>query len=52
LRRIAVTIPGRRRISVALDGEKLKMRLPLRIEIAEHDLQVILPPDNPAALKA
>lgn len=51
-RRIAVTIPGRRRISVALDGEKLKMRLPLRIEIAEHDLQVILPPDNPAPGKA
>jgi diacylglycerol kinase family enzyme len=50
-RRIAVTVPGRRRISVALDGEKLKMRLPLRIEIAEHDLQVILPPDNPAAGK-
>lgn len=48
-RSITVTVPGRRRISVALDGEKLKMRLPLRIEIAEHDLQVILPPDNPAA---
>lgn len=51
-REIGVTVPGRRRISVALDGEKLKMRLPLRIEIAEHDLQVILPPDNPAARKA
>jgi diacylglycerol kinase family enzyme len=48
-RRITVTVPGRHRISVALDGEKLKMRLPLRIEIAEHDLQVILPPDNPAS---
>lgn len=51
-REIGVSVPGRRRISVALDGEKLKMRLPLRIEIAEHDLQVILPPDNPAARKA
>jgi diacylglycerol kinase family enzyme len=50
-RRIAVTVPGRRRISVALDGEKLKMRLPLRIEIAADQLQVILPPDNPAAGK-
>lgn len=46
---IAVAVPGRRRISVALDGEKLKMRLPLRIRIADHQLQVILPPDNPAA---
>lgn len=51
-RRIAVAVPGRRRISVALDGEKLKMRLPLRIEIADHQLQVILPPNNPAAGKA
>ncbi|WP_374426670.1 diacylglycerol kinase family protein [Tabrizicola sp.] len=51
-REIGVSVPGRRRISVALDGEKLKVRLPLRIEIAEHDLQVILPPDNPAARKA
>jgi len=50
-RRITVTVPGRRRISVALDGEKLKMRLPLQIEIAEHDLQVILPPHNPAVAK-
>lgn len=46
--KIAVAIPGRRRMSVALDGEKLKMRLPLRIEIAEHLLQVILPSTNPA----
>jgi diacylglycerol kinase family enzyme len=51
-RSLTVTIPGRRRLSVALDGEKLRMRLPLRIEIAEHQLQVILPPDNPAAQKA
>lgn len=50
--KLAVSIPGRRRLSVALDGEKLKMRLPLRIEIADHQLQVILPPTNPAAEKA
>lgn len=42
-RRIAVSVPGRRRLSVALDGEKLKMRLPLRIEIADDQLRVILP---------
>lgn len=50
--KLAVSIPGRRRMSVALDGEKLKMRLPLRIEIADHQLQVILPPTNPAAERA
>jgi diacylglycerol kinase family enzyme len=50
--RIAVTVRGRRRIAVALDGEKLKMRLPLRIEIADHQLQVILPPTNPAPGKS
>ena len=48
-RGVEVRVPGRRRISVALDGEKLKMRLPLKIEIAEHDLQVILPPEHPTA---
>jgi diacylglycerol kinase family enzyme len=47
--KLVVSIPGRRRLSVALDGEKLKMRLPLRVEIADHQLQVILPPTNPAA---
>ncbi|MBN8630850.1 MAG: NAD(+)/NADH kinase [Rhodobacterales bacterium] len=46
-RKITVSVPGRRRLSVALDGEKLKMRLPLRIEIADHQLQVILPPADP-----
>lgn len=51
-RRIAATVPGRRRIAVALDGEKLKMRLPLRIEIADHQLQVIVPPEHPVAGKA
>lgn len=43
-RRIAVTVRGRRRISVALDGEKLRMQLPLRIRLNDHLLQVILPP--------
>jgi diacylglycerol kinase family enzyme len=43
-RRLAVAVRGRRRISVALDGEKLKMRLPLRIQLNDHVLQVILPP--------
>ncbi len=50
-RQIVVSVPGRRRVSAALDGEKLKMRLPLRIEIADHQLQVILPRENPAAAK-
>ncbi len=43
-RRIAVAVRGRRRISVALDGEKLRMSLPLRIKLNDHGLQVILPP--------
>lgn len=51
-RKLAVAVRGRRRISVALDGEKLKMRLPLRIQIADHQLQVILPPDNRAVGKS
>lgn len=50
-RRIAVSVRGRRRISVALDGEKLKMRLPLRIRLADHQLQVIVPPAHPVAGK-
>jgi len=51
-RRIAISVRGRRRIAVALDGEKLKMRLPLQIALAEDQLQVILPPDNPVAAEA
>jgi diacylglycerol kinase family enzyme len=43
-RRIAVAVRGRRKVSVALDGEKLRMRLPLRIQLNDHVLQVILPP--------
>jgi diacylglycerol kinase family enzyme len=43
-RRLAVAVRGRRRISVALDGEKLRMRLPLRIQLNDHVLRVILPP--------
>jgi diacylglycerol kinase family enzyme len=50
-RRIVVTVPGRCRVAVALDGEKLKRLLPLRIEIADHQLQVILPPKMPVAGK-
>lgn len=46
---IEVAIRGRRRIAVALDGEKLRMRLPLKIDLAEDSLHVILPPQNPAA---
>lgn len=45
-RRIAIAVRGRRNIAVALDGEKLKMRLPLRIRLNDHLLQVILPPDK------
>ncbi len=45
-RRIGLSISGRRRVSVALDGEKLKMRLPLRIEVAGDLLHVIVPPEK------
>ncbi len=48
-RRISVIIRGRRRIAVALDGEKLRMSLPLKIEIAQDQLHVILPPAKAAA---
>lgn len=48
-RRIAVAVRGRRRIAVALDGEKLRMRLPLRIRLAEDRLHVILPPAKTGA---
>jgi diacylglycerol kinase family enzyme len=43
-RGIIVAVRGRRGIAVALDGEKLRMRLPLQIEIADDRLHVILPP--------
>lgn len=43
-RRIEIAVRGRRRISVALDGEKLRMRLPLKIELADELLHVIVPP--------
>jgi diacylglycerol kinase family enzyme len=43
-RRIEVSVRGRRRLSVALDGEKLRMRLPLVVELADDRLHVILPP--------
>lgn len=48
--RMAVAVRGRRQISVALDGEKLRMSLPLRIKFNDHLLQVVLPPtkDIPA----
>lgn len=50
---IDIAIPGRRDVSVALDGEKLRMALPLRLRIAPEALTVILPPpaepDAPAA---
>lgn len=47
--RIGISVPGRSRVSVALDGEKLKMDLPLRIELAEGRLNVILPPQKTPA---
>lgn len=47
--RIEVAIPRRRRIAVALDGEKLRMNLPLKIEIADTLLHVILPSDKTPA---
>jgi diacylglycerol kinase family enzyme len=50
--RIGVSVPRRRRVSVALDGEKLKMDLPLRVELAEDRLHVILPPKKPLAQRA
>lgn len=48
-RRITVSVRGRRRIPVALDGEKLKMRLPLKIELSDDRLRVIVPPEHPVA---
>ncbi len=48
-RQITVAVRGRRQISVALDGEKLRMRLPLQIEVASDRLVVCLPPGKPAA---
>ncbi|MFN3577461.1 MAG: diacylglycerol/lipid kinase family protein [Tabrizicola sp.] len=45
-RRIAIAVRGRRSIAVALDGEKLRMHLPLRIRLNDHLLQVILPPEK------
>lgn len=50
-RRLAVAVRGRRRISVALDGEKLKMKLPLRIQLNDHVLRVILPPAKAETLQ-
>ncbi len=44
--RITLSKRGRRRVSVALDGEKMKMPLPLRIALADDRLRVILPPQN------
>jgi diacylglycerol kinase family enzyme len=43
-RRIELSVRRRRQIVVALDGEKLRMRLPLKIELADQLLHVILPP--------
>jgi diacylglycerol kinase family enzyme len=48
-RRLAVAVRGRRQMSVALDGEKLKMKLPLRIQLNDHVLRVILPPSKVTA---
>jgi len=48
-RRLAVALRGRRQVEVALDGEKLRMRLPLRIRLADDRLHVILPPAKAAA---
>ncbi len=44
--RIKVEIPRRQLVPVALDGEKLQMRLPLVIELAPDRLNVILPPQT------
>lgn len=51
-RRIVVAVRGRRRIAVALDGEKLRMQLPLKIRLSDHHLHVILPPANDKAQDA
>jgi diacylglycerol kinase family enzyme len=45
-RRIELSVRGRKRVPVALDGEKLRMSLPLTIELAEELLRVILPSDR------
>jgi diacylglycerol kinase family enzyme len=50
-RRLAVAVRGRRQMSVALDGEKLRMKLPLRIQLNDHVLRVILPPTKADTLQ-
>jgi diacylglycerol kinase family enzyme len=50
-RRLAVAVRGRRQISVALDGEKLRMKLPLRIQLNDHVLRVIVPPAKAETLQ-
>lgn len=50
--RIGITVLGRQRISVALDGEKLRMDLPLTIALSNDQLHVIVPPEKPLPAKA
>lgn len=50
--RVEIAIPRRRRVSVALDGEKLRMALPLQIDLAEGPLTVLMPRAAPPAAPA
>ncbi len=43
--------PKRRRIRIAYDGEREKMKLPLTFRIDHHVLSVILPPSKAATVK-
>jgi diacylglycerol kinase family enzyme len=48
-RRLVVGVRRRKSLAVALDGEKLRMRLPLKIRLSDQKLHVILPPGNAKA---
>lgn len=49
---LVIDWPKRRRISIAYDGEREKMNLPLTFRIDHHVLSVILPPTKAAMVKS
>ncbi len=48
---LVIDRPRRKRIRIAYDGERAKMKLPLTFRIDHHVLSVILPPTKAAAVK-
>lgn len=50
-RRLVVGVRRRQTLPVALDGEKLRMHLPLKIRLSERKLHVILPPGSAKAAR-